>query len=117
MLDVDHDTFIAVNSPDENPIIVSVDDDAVKENGKKLYRAIVRTGKADTRVLVACEKKKDRLKALREVLEEQKLATAEAKFKQVKKSEICNDLVDFDAKNFKNRFKFGMLCVVTYLSV
>ena len=60
-------------------------------------------------MVVAAEKKKDRLKALREVMEEQKLVSSDAKFKLVKKAEICTDLVEFDAKNFKNRFKFGML--------
>ena len=49
MYDVDHDNYIAVNDPEENPVVVSIDSDAVKEDGKKLYRAIVRTTKADTR--------------------------------------------------------------------
>jgi hypothetical protein len=103
--DVDHDTF--VSEDEENPVIISVDSDAVREGNRKTYRAIIRTAKTDARLIVTAARKKERLNALRAA--EPRLLPASLSLVAVKTRDIRNELVDFDARIYKPQYKFAVL--------
>ncbi len=96
--DVDHDTFVsAPAAAADSPVIISLDADAVREGrGPKTYRAIVRTARADTRLLVAAARKKDRLAAIRAA--EPRLLPATLELRPVRTRDLSAELIDFDAK-------------------
>jgi hypothetical protein len=105
--EADHDHFITEEGAKE-PIIVAIDAEPARlDTSTKAYRAIVRTPRGDYRVVVRCERKKDRIAALRKAFPQ--LVPANARLRLVKSLAIRDVMVEFDEKNYKDKFKFGVV--------
>jgi len=100
----DHETYI---SDPESCVILSIDiNGAEAKEGKKSYRAILRTQKGDTRLLVEC-RKKDRIKTVKEQFPQ--YLSNDIKLQLIKSKDIHKDLLEFDRNYYKGKYKFGVL--------